>query len=145
MLVSIPTYTDSTWQTQRNVPHCHVPETIQHFFFDCPEYEAPRLNMIRELQSLADAPLTIKTLLGGCNLPHRTNFKIASKVACYIKATNRIQDLWSPSSDWINTRTSSVDRNQVGAPLLWSSLALELKIQQITRRILKIAISLLKN
>ena len=74
-------------------PHCHMPETIQHFFFDCPEYEAPRLNMIRELQSLADAPLTIKTLLGGCNLPHRTNFKIASKVACYIKATNRIQDL----------------------------------------------------
>ena len=74
-------------------PHCQETESIEHYFFNCPEYEGPRHHLMKELQSLTSAPLSIKTLLGGSNLPPKTNFKIATKVACYIKATNRTQDL----------------------------------------------------
>ena len=73
--------------------NCHLPDTIEHFFFECQEYETARRQLNQELQPITSAPLTIKTLLGGSNLPPKTNFKIASKVACYVKATNRINDL----------------------------------------------------
>ena len=74
-------------------PNCYEAETIEHFFLECPEYEDARLILRRELQLLNAEPVTVKTLLGGSNLPPKTNFKIARKVAWYIKATNRMQDL----------------------------------------------------
>ena len=71
---------------------CQQPDTINHFFFDCPRHFSARTDLKEKLRG-KQVPFTLKNILGGGDFTPETNHFILNHVKVYLRKSGRLDQI----------------------------------------------------